>query len=127
MEDDRLAQARMDLLTRVDERTTAIQNDIKNLRTDITSTVTSLSKAINDVEDHFNREMEKMQASFDKKFVTQDSFWPVKAIVYGIVSTILMSVMGAILALVIVKNAAKAEPAEHVALYQIERTISSFS
>jgi hypothetical protein len=41
---------------------------------------------------------------FLKITVTQDQFWPVKTIVYGATSTMLLAILGAIIALVIARG-----------------------
>jgi ABC-type multidrug transport system fused ATPase/permease subunit len=41
--------------------------------------------------------------SWDKKMVTQDQFSPVRMIIYGMVALILMAVVGALVALVIIR------------------------
>lgn len=46
-------------------------------------------------------EMEKIEKKLDSDYVTQDQFEPVRKIVYGLVATVLLAVIAAILAIVI--------------------------
>ena len=46
-------------------------------------------------------DVKDIKEKLDKDYVTQDQFTPVKNIAYGLVSTILLAVVGAIVALVI--------------------------
>lgn len=46
-------------------------------------------------------DVKDVKEKLDKDYVTQDQFTPVKNIAYGLVSTILLAVVGAIVALVI--------------------------
>jgi hypothetical protein len=39
--------------------------------------------------------------NLDGKYVSQESFWPVKTVVYGLVGFILLSVIGAVVVLII--------------------------
>lgn len=66
-----------DLVSRIDERTTAMKNAVDSIRADI--------------------------QSLENRFVTKDQFEPVKTIVYGLVGVVLMAVATAIVALVIIK------------------------
>lgn len=46
-------------------------------------------------------EVEKINTRLEKDYVTQDQFDPIRKIVYGLVSLILIAVVGALLAVVI--------------------------
>jgi len=65
-----------------DKRTALMQQHIEN---------------INEKQDKI---LEKLD-NFDMKFVSKTEFWPVKTIVYSLVGTILLSVVGAIVALIL--------------------------
>ena len=67
------------LLHRIDERTTLLIGKFGEMK-----------EEIQDIRDHMN-----------KKYVSQDEFIPVKNVVYGMVGTLLLSVFGAVIALVI--------------------------
>lgn len=54
---------------------------------------------LSNVED----KVESISQKMEKDFVTQDQFEPVKKIVYGLVSVILLAVVGALVGLVILK------------------------
>ena len=69
------------LLHRIDERTNLLMGKFQEIREEL----------------HEHRE--KMNSSY----VSQGEFAPVRNIVYGIVSTILLSVLGSIIALVVAK------------------------
>jgi len=45
--------------------------------------------------------VDKIEDNLSKKYVTQDEFKPVKALMYGLVGVILTSVMGSIILLVL--------------------------
>lgn len=45
--------------------------------------------------------VDKIDGKLDAEYVTQDQFTPVKNIVYGLVSAILLAVIGALVALVL--------------------------
>jgi hypothetical protein len=53
--------------------------------------------------DYMQRDVAEIKSKLDAEYVTQDQFEPVKKLVYGMVSIILVAVMGAIVALVIRK------------------------
>ena len=48
-------------------------------------------------------DLKAINLKLDEKVVSQDQFGPVKAIVYGLVSTILLAVLGAVVGLVIIR------------------------
>lgn len=52
---------------------------------------------------YIETEVKDIKDKLEKEYVTQDQFQPVKNIVYGMVSTVLLAVVGAIVALVIRK------------------------
>lgn len=45
-----------------------------------------------------------IETKLEKDYVTQDQFAPIRSIVYGLVSVILLTVVGALLALVILRR-----------------------
>jgi len=53
--------------------------------------------------DNIDRTVRDIQGKLEKDYVTQDEFTPVKNIVYGMVGTVLLAVIGALIALVINK------------------------
>ena len=53
--------------------------------------------------DTMEKEVSKINSKLESDFVTQDQFEPVKKIVYGLVSVVLLGVVGAVIALVIKK------------------------
>lgn len=64
----------------------------------------SASKILSRVEteiEHLKDGQEEIKQMLADKYVTHDEFSPIKLIVYGMVGTILLSVLGAIIALVI--------------------------
>jgi thiosulfate reductase cytochrome b subunit len=61
-----------------------------------------LAVMANDVK-YIKDEVIEIKKRMDCDFVTRQEFDPVKKIVYGIVTTVLMTVLGALLALVILK------------------------
>lgn len=71
-----------ELLIRLDERSRAIKNDIEELKTDIS-----------DMKSSQKRELEK--------FVTKEQFAPFARGVYTIVTSIVLSVVGGILSLLL--------------------------
>ena len=53
--------------------------------------------------DNIDKTVRDIQGKLEKGYVTQDEFTPVKNIVYGMVGTVLLAVIGALIALVINK------------------------
>lgn len=58
-----------------------------------------VDRKINEV----NRNIASLETKVDSRFVTHEEFEPIKKIVYGLVGLILISVVGALVALVVVK------------------------
>lgn len=52
---------------------------------------------------YIEKEVTDIKTKLEKEYVTQDQFEPVKKIVYGMVGTILLAVIGAVITLVIRK------------------------
>lgn len=51
--------------------------------------------------DYIQQDVAEIKAKLDKDYVTTDEFDPIKKVVYGMVSVILMAVVGALVALVV--------------------------
>jgi len=75
------------LLARIDERTQNMVRDLDNVR----AGVNDVKKDIKDLRDEIAR-----------TYVTKDEFRPVRMVVYALVGTVLLTVVGAVIALVIV-------------------------
>jgi len=60
----------------------------------------SLAVILNKV-DRIETDVKGITTKLDADYVTQDQFEPVKKIVYGMVATILLAVVGAVVALVV--------------------------
>ena len=73
--------------------------------TDITpsNTTTQNIDVIATKIDYIQRDVSDIKSKLESEYVTQDQFEPVKRIVYGMVSVILLAVIGAVVALVIRK------------------------
>jgi hypothetical protein len=67
---------------------------------DITQMTVDLAVILNKVI-RIECDVKDINAKLEKDYVTQDQFTPVKNIVYGLVSVILLAVVGALVALVI--------------------------
>lgn len=67
--------------------------EINNLTTNVAVILSEMKSVKQDVRD--------IKDKLEKDYVTQDQFTPVKNIAYGLVSTILLAVVGAIVALVL--------------------------
>lgn len=50
------------------------------------------------------KDVSEIKSTLEKDYVTQDQFLPVQRVVYGLVGLIMVSVVGAILALVVVNK-----------------------
>ena len=50
---------------------------------------------------YIRRDVDKIIAQLDKDYVTKDQFEPIRKIVYGLVGTILIAFLGAVIAVVI--------------------------
>jgi hypothetical protein len=82
-----------------------IKVDYKNImKKEITNRDLSTQVAViaNDVA-YIKEEVRDIKALVQQDYVTKDEFNPVKSIVYGLVSLILLSVVGALVALVLKK------------------------
>lgn len=67
---------------------------------EIGSLTTNLAVVLNQIVD-MKDDIRDIKLKLDKEYVTQDQFNPVKQIVYGMVSIVLVGVIGAIVTLVI--------------------------
>ena len=50
---------------------------------------------------HVESKVDEINSKLDHKYVTREEFKPVKQVVFGLVSVILLSVVGAVVALII--------------------------
>lgn len=73
-------------IARIDERTRGMASDISEVR--------------NDVHCLKNR-MDESGNQYEKKFVSRQEFWPVRAIVFGFVALVMLTVMGGVVLLVV--------------------------
>ena len=64
-------------------------------------TVTNADVIINDIS-HIKEDITEIKTLLEKNFVTTKEFNPVRAIAYGLVGTICLAVIGALIALVVV-------------------------
>lgn len=62
----------------------------------------NITKISVDIE-YIKRDVGEIKKSLQDDYVTRDEFQPVRNIVYGLVTSILLTVLGAILALVVTK------------------------
>jgi hypothetical protein len=62
----------------------------------------SLEVIANDIT-YIRKDIEEIKLKMKSDFVTQAEFAPIKSVVYGLVGTTLTGVLGAILALIILK------------------------
>jgi hypothetical protein len=69
---------------------------------DISTMGTSVAVILTKVQ-YIESEVGKINVKLEREYVTKDQFEPVKNIVYGLVSLILVAVVGALVALVIRK------------------------
>ena len=69
---------------------------------DIGRITTDVAVILNKV-DYIQSEVRGIKAQLEGEYVTKDRFQPVERIVYGMVGTILLAVLGAVIALVINK------------------------
>lgn len=85
-------------LARIDERTKAMETRLKSVEAGM--------EKLQDVAElkiqlaHLKDEQEDLKAKMEK-FVTQTEFKPVRMVVFGMVSSILLAVLGAIVGLVL--------------------------
>lgn len=73
---------------------------------DVHVTLSVIHSDLNHVKEslvELKEEMKELIASFKKDYVTQQEFAPVRIIVYGLVGTVLVGVLGALITLVIKK------------------------
>jgi len=67
------------LLARLDERTKSIEKSLLNLQEELSS----------------------VSAKLEEKYITHSEFWPIKALVYGAVGSMLTAIIGSVLMLVL--------------------------
>lgn len=72
------------------------ENNTKEINGLTTNVAVLLNKMSN-----LETKVDKIDVKLDAEYVTQDQFTPVKNIVYGLVSAILLAVIGALVALVL--------------------------
>lgn len=60
-----------------------------------------LKKDVSDIKVNIAKLPEKLRETFDKHYVSKDSFKPIQKVVYGLVGAILLGIVVALLALVI--------------------------
>src|SRR5262245_41233994 len=109
MDDNTAASAAArETIARVDERTKAIQDELKQFRIDINNALISLTDRVKESEARFHSRAAELDAEhdaiyekLDKSYVKRTEFSPVQRIVYGAMAIIATSVIGAILALVL--------------------------
>ena len=68
------------------------------------NTVSTLLARIDERTAHQAIDIETIKATLASNYVTRQEFYPVRTIVYGLVGTVLTSVLLGLLALVIVRN-----------------------
>lgn len=98
------------VIVRVDERTKSIQSELKQFRIDVTARFNDAIDKIKENEIRYNQQQMELESKYalfmedvKKSYVKNDSFTPVKLIVYGFVSLILTTVIGALLTTIILK------------------------
>lgn len=69
----------------------------KKQQDSIESSIAVILTKVNYIE----QEIKDIKAKLEKDYVTHDEFQPIQKVVYGLVSLILLSVVGAIIALVL--------------------------
>lgn len=81
------------------EQFITMQNDIKHIRESMEQFHTSQKEELADI----NKKLDNFIVAADKKYVFQMEFEPIKRVVYGVVTVVLVAVVTAVLALVIIK------------------------
>lgn len=76
-----------------------IHNDMGHMK----DSFVKLEKSMENGMSSMKSAMEALAATFKKDYVTQQEFAPVRLIVYGLVGTVLVGVLGALITLVIKK------------------------
>jgi hypothetical protein len=69
---------------------------------DITQMTVDLAVILSEIN-YIKSDVKDIKIKLENDYVTQDQFEPVKKIVYGLVSVILLAVIGAVVGLVILK------------------------
>ena len=92
--DERMTQALSDALREV------FGEKIKTQRFIDVSRIPLICQNINNMHENIN-EIKSIIKEDSRLFITKDEFWPVKTIVYSLTGSILLAVIGAIVALVI--------------------------
>jgi DNA-directed RNA polymerase specialized sigma54-like protein len=73
-----------------------------NTTTEINKLTTDIAVILNKVG-YIENEVKEITQKLQSNYVTQDQFEPVKKVVYGLVTIILVAVVGALIGLVIIK------------------------
>ena len=79
-------------LARIDERTIALQIDMGDVK-----------REQGVLRDTLFKNLSRLEEDIEKRFVLRQEFNPVRLLVYGFVGTVLTAVLGALLALVVIK------------------------
>jgi ribosome recycling factor len=95
---------------RIDERTKAIQEELRNFRLDVKNSIANLLERIKEVEvrDNIRQDAQTklhddLSEHLDKNYVKKETFSPIQHLVYGFVGLIITSVLAALISLVLVK------------------------
>lgn len=92
--------------------TGVIIEKLNNIQKEVSASNVKIDKLSDRVDTNFasketvmgiERRVTVLEKVADDNLVTKDQFWPVKTIVYGLVAIILIAVLGAIIALVVIK------------------------
>ena len=66
-------------------------------------TTKEVYRLVEDTRKELKNDISNLNDKVDSRFVTHDEFEPIKKVVYGLVGLILVSVVGALVALVIIQ------------------------
>lgn len=70
----------------------------------IASAASAAQSVVNLDIGYIKRDVAEIKKMLDDKYITKSEFWPVKTIAYGLVSLVLVAVVGSVMTIVITKR-----------------------
>ena len=84
-------------LARIDERTIATQLTVTELKSELREFIHKTEQALEGMEQQVQQELNRSRVDIRSNYVSKDEFYPIRAVVYGLVGCMLLAVMGLIL------------------------------
>lgn len=97
-------QEERDLLSRLDERTKSIYDNVEGVRADIKTQNMEINTKISGVERNLENKINTLEQHMENNYVSKETFSPVKMVVYGLVGLLLAAVFTALFSSLIPKQ-----------------------